>query len=170
MTLSFRTDRSGQTVQTQIRVFTICYSICIFWSKYSMTVWPLCLNFRKFTAKFSGVEKQTNKGTDKQYVVCFLNTQFILSYLIFVPNFKILGQVVSEKSLTKISNSLHWSEARKGDKPGKKNAKINLSILFLVLQIHLVALIGIQNLKIPALIDAELIWWKIYWKERWSNM
>ena len=38
MTLSFWTDRSGQTVQTQIRlllesslirVFTVCYSICI---------------------------------------------------------------------------------------------------------------------------------------------
>ena len=29
--------------------------------------------------------------------------QYNLSYLMFVPNFKILGQVVPEKSLTKIS-------------------------------------------------------------------
>ena len=43
-------------------------------------------------------EKWTNKGTDKPF-----NTQFNLSYLMFVPNFKILGQVVPEKSLTKIS-------------------------------------------------------------------
>ena len=39
-------------------------------------------------------EKWTNKGTDKPYN---------LSFLMFVPNFKILGQVVLEKSLTKIS-------------------------------------------------------------------
>ena len=39
--------------------------------------------------------------TDKQYVAEY--TQYNLSYLMFVPNFKILGQVVLEKSLTKIS-------------------------------------------------------------------
>ena len=47
-------------------------------------------------------EKLTNKGTDKQYVAEF-SIQYNLSYLMFVPNFKILGQVVPEKSLTKIS-------------------------------------------------------------------
>ena len=48
-------------------------------------------------------EKWTNKGTDKHYVAGFFYTQYNLSYLMFVPNFKILGQVVLEKSLTKIS-------------------------------------------------------------------
>ena len=38
--LSFRTDRSGQTVQTQIRlllirVYTVWNSLCIFWMHYS---------------------------------------------------------------------------------------------------------------------------------------
>ena len=36
--LSFRTDRSGQTVQTQIRllrVYTVCNPLCIFWMHYS---------------------------------------------------------------------------------------------------------------------------------------
>ena len=36
--LSFRTDRSGTTVQTQksslIRVYTVCNSLCIFWMHY----------------------------------------------------------------------------------------------------------------------------------------
>ena len=37
MILSFRTDRFGQTVQTQIRsslirVYTVCNFVCIFWS------------------------------------------------------------------------------------------------------------------------------------------
>ena len=54
MTLSFRTYRSGQTVQTQIRLLleeqsdqglTVCFSICIFLTIYS-EVLPLCLNFR----------------------------------------------------------------------------------------------------------------------------
>ena len=44
-----------------------------------------------------------DEGTDKQYVAEFFYTQYNLSYLIFVPNFKILCQIVLEKSLTKIS-------------------------------------------------------------------
>ena len=51
-------------------------------------------------------EKWTNNRTDKQYVAEFFYTQYSLSYLMFVPNFKILGQVVPEKSLTKISISI----------------------------------------------------------------
>ena len=49
-------------------------------------------------------KKRTNKGTYKPYVADSLYTvQVNLSYLMFVPYFKILGQVVPEKSLTKIS-------------------------------------------------------------------
>ena len=44
-------------------------------------------------------EKCTNKGTDKQYVAdSFIQYNLLLPS--FVPNFKILGQVVPEKSLT----------------------------------------------------------------------
>ena len=43
-------------------------------------------------------EKGTNKGTDKQYVAVFLLHNSSLSS--FVPNFRILTQVVAEKSLT----------------------------------------------------------------------
>ena len=55
MILSFRTGRSGQTVQTQIRlllirVYTVCNSSCIFWMHYS-TVKPSCLNFSKFIGR-----------------------------------------------------------------------------------------------------------------------
>ena len=35
-------------------------------------------------------------------------TQYNLSYLMFVPNFKSLGKVVPEKSLTKISISINF--------------------------------------------------------------
>ena len=70
MILNFRTDRCGHTVQTQIRllwpksyclirVFTVCYSICIF-SRYHAMVEPLSLNFRLFTVKLMGVR---NLGT-----------------------------------------------------------------------------------------------------------
>ena len=56
MMLSFRTDRSGQTVQRSslIRVYTVCYSLCIFWTRYSM-VEPHYTNFRVITTKFLGV-------------------------------------------------------------------------------------------------------------------
>ena len=61
MILSFRTDMPGQTVQTQIsscsliRVYTICHSICIVWTHYSM-VEPHSSNFRVITTNFLGVQ------------------------------------------------------------------------------------------------------------------
>ena len=55
MFLSFRTDRSGQTVQTQIRlplrVYTICTSLCIFWKHYSKEK-PSCVTFTVITEIF----------------------------------------------------------------------------------------------------------------------
>ena len=53
MILSFRTDGSWQTVQTQIwiRVYTICNSVCIFWT-HDSKVEPHCSNFRISTAVF----------------------------------------------------------------------------------------------------------------------
>ena len=59
MILSFRTDMPGQTVQTQIRlllirVYTVCHSVCIVWTHYSM-VEPHSSNFRLITTNFLGV-------------------------------------------------------------------------------------------------------------------
>ena len=68
MTLSFWTDMSGQTVQTQIRlllkeqsdqglhdqVYTVCHSVCIVWTHYSM-VEPHYSNFRVITTNVLGV-------------------------------------------------------------------------------------------------------------------
>ena len=51
---SFRTDKSEQTVQTQIsliRVYTVCHSVCIVWTHYSM-VEPHSSNFRVITTNF----------------------------------------------------------------------------------------------------------------------
>ena len=56
----------------------------------------------KNTTLIGKKEKWTNEGTDKQLVADFY-TQYNLSYLMIETNFKILGQVVPEKSLTKIS-------------------------------------------------------------------
>ena len=42
-------------------------------------------------------EKWTNKGTASHII----HTEYNLSYLMFVPNVKILDQAVPEKSLTK---------------------------------------------------------------------
>ena len=44
--------------------------------------------------------KMINKGTDKHYVADPLIHSASVSYLMFVPSFKILRQVVPEKSLT----------------------------------------------------------------------
>ena len=62
MILNFRTDKPGQTVQTQIRssrsslirVCTVCHSVCIVWTHYSM-VEPHSSNFRVITTNVLGV-------------------------------------------------------------------------------------------------------------------
>ena len=63
MILSFQTDMPGQTVQTQIRlllksslirVYTVCHSVCIIWTHYSM-VQPHSSNVRVITTNFLGV-------------------------------------------------------------------------------------------------------------------
>ena len=61
MILSFRTEKPGQTVQTQIRlllslirVYTVCHSVCIVWTHYSM-VEPHSSNFTVITTNFWGV-------------------------------------------------------------------------------------------------------------------
>ena len=64
---------------------------------------PPVVAIRGHTTLIGKKEKWTNKTTDKQYVAEFIIHIVNLSYLMFVPNFKILGQVVPEKSLTEIS-------------------------------------------------------------------
>ena len=62
MILNFRADRSGQTLQTQIRLLLEeqsdqglhCFCICIFLVKY-LKVRHLCFDFRLITARFSCV-------------------------------------------------------------------------------------------------------------------
>ena len=68
MILSFRTDRSEQTVQTQIRLLLEEQSDqglhCLLFHLHFLTEYPkfcpLGLNFRLITAKFSGVRKLRN--------------------------------------------------------------------------------------------------------------
>ena len=79
-----------------------------------------------------------DKGTDHNMWLIFY-TQYNLSYLMFVPNFKILGQVVLEKSLTIISICITLERWKKEKK--KKKAKLNFSTLVLITVIHLVVLI-----------------------------
>ena len=59
MILGFRTDMPGQTVQTQIRlllirVYTVCHSVCIVWTHYSL-VEAYSSHFRVITTNFLGV-------------------------------------------------------------------------------------------------------------------
>ena len=47
--------RSDCSRSSLIRVYTVCHSICIFWTHYSIAE-PPCSNFRVITANFSGVQ------------------------------------------------------------------------------------------------------------------
>ena len=77
--LSFRTGMPGQTVQTQIRllrVYTVCHSVCIVWTYYSM-VEPHSSNFRVITTNYLGVRIFRNFTvwtmvcTDNWFFFCF---------------------------------------------------------------------------------------------------
>ena len=103
MILSFRTDMPGQTVQTQIRllirVYTVCYSVCIVLTHYSM-VKPHSSNFGVITTNFFGVRifrKFTVTCTivwnswqhvDKDAEFCFSKTLLISTYCSYIklPN------------------------------------------------------------------------------------
>ena len=57
--LSLRTDRSWQTVQTQIRVYTVCNYLCIFWMHCSNEMFNFEGDYNKFLGirifkKFTG--------------------------------------------------------------------------------------------------------------------
>ena len=59
-------------------------------------------------------EKWTDKGTDKQYVAAFFVTQYNSSLSSFVPNFRILTQVVAEKSLTEQNVNMYYIRVTEG--------------------------------------------------------
>ena len=76
MILSFRTDRSEQTAQTQIRLLLpeqsdqglyCLQSVCIVWMHCS-TVKPLCSNLRVITANVSGI---------RIFMVCSLSVSLV---------------------------------------------------------------------------------------------
>ena len=63
-----------------------------------------------------------------------------MSYLMFVPNFKILGQVIPEKTLTE-NFPLHCIGVKEGkNKKWKKKAKIKIRILIFLYTIYFATL------------------------------
>ena len=81
-----------------ISVYTVLFAYLKVYTKFENTgskrSWEICdRNFHQRERKW------TNKGTDKQYDAFFV-TQYNLSLSSFIPNFRILTQVVAEKSLT----------------------------------------------------------------------
>ena len=88
MILSFRTDRAGQTVQTQIklliRVYTVCHSVCIVWTHYPK-VEPHSSNFKVITTNVLGVQ-MFRKFTVVSYPKssCTFPSLPIIMYVLFV--------------------------------------------------------------------------------------
>ena len=105
MILSFRTDMPGQTVQTQIRllleersslirVYTVCHSVCIAWTHYSM-VKPHSSNFRVITTNFLGVRKLRIITVLSATCFCTLSIRTIMVFvLISVLTFNIIFWLV----------------------------------------------------------------------------
>ena len=77
-------------------------------------------------------KKWTNKGTDKPYVADSLKHSTTCQTM-YVPNFKILGQVVPAKSLTKVSIFITL-ELEKGKGKNRKTRQKLFSESWLYLQ------------------------------------
>ena len=94
MILNFWADMPRQTVQTQIRllllikVYSVCHSVCIVWTHYSM-VESHCSNFRVITTNILGVRLFRNltvgdqaPPTPRGFKVLMLSI-FLVAYLDF---------------------------------------------------------------------------------------
>ena len=116
-------------------------------------------------------EKWTNKGIADDAACWFSFKQCNKSYPTFVPNYKILGTVVLEKSLTQISLciTLEWETEKK--KKWKRRQKLITESWFSFPQYTWHLLRCIQNLKTLAVIGAENSVTKkfIGEKEKWTN-
>ena len=73
-----------------IRIFTVCFSICIFW-RHFFAIMPICLNFRVITAKISDVPK-FRSFTVIILLLRELNMKIVLYNLSFLSG--ILGNTV----------------------------------------------------------------------------
>ena len=78
----------------------------------------------------------TDEGNDKQYEVVFV-TQYHTSLSSFVPNFRIISQVVAEKSLTEKNVHMYYIRATEGKhEKFKKKGKIRISIFIFIYTMH----------------------------------
>ena len=84
-----------------IRIYTVCHSVCIVWTRYSM-VEPHSSTFRVITTKFLGV-----RIFRKFTVVHFLNPDFII--MLYSPQSKCKYKVknMKRKSLTELFIYFH---------------------------------------------------------------
>ena len=99
--------------------------------------------------------KWTKKGLIRNMWL-FFATQYNSSLSSFVPNFRIITQVVIENFLTeKMSICIYKSHRRKKMKNWKKKTKCGLASEFLFTQYSLPTLRCTQNFKILALIGAK---------------
>ena len=123
MILSFRTDRPGQTVQTQIRllledslirVYTVCHSVCIVWTHYTM-VQPHSSNFRVITTIFLGVPIFR---TSNQWKIIFFKLlqplfhQFLKKH--HPHNRSFIQTLLNEMSLPKLHNDKQVAKVQLG--------------------------------------------------------
>ena len=92
----FRTDMSGQTMQTLIRLsFTVCYSFCFFCRHFS-AVRPICCNLRVITAKL-GVQ---NLGL----------LQYVQTYNVYDIKAKFWCNIYTRNCTSNVANSARNSD------------------------------------------------------------
>ena len=98
----------------------------------------------------------------------FFVTQYNLSLSSFVPNFRILSQVVAEKSLTEKNVYMYLTYFRM--KIEKKESKMRISILIFIYTIHFIYFKEYTKFEnTGSNRSREICERSLYWRERKMN-
>ena len=156
MSLEVTEEKNGKEGKMSFSVFIIIYTV-------HLTYLKVYTRFEKKTGSNRNREifdrnlhwKHEQKGTNMQYVAVFV-TQYNSSLSSFVPNFRLLSQVVADKSLTEKNVHMYFIGVAGGkNEKLKKEGKMRISILIFIYTIHIAYLKVYTIFKTLASIGAE---------------
>ena len=137
MILSFRTDRSRQTVSSHIRlllirVYTVCHSVCIFWM-HSLSLSPLTLTvigapqitLQQYLSPLS-------LSSAWLYGTATLSNFRIITGVFLVSKYLVILRYVCYRNFPKFSDSQVWANSVNPDQTAPRGAVWSGSTLFAI--------------------------------------
>ena len=126
MILSFRTDRSGQSVQSQIRlllirVYTVCHSVCIFWM-HSLSQSLNRDSHWGTTDNIATVPSPLSLSSARLYGTATLSDFRIITGVFLVSRYLGILRYVCYRNFPKFSDSQVWANSVDPDQIAPRGA------------------------------------------------